>query len=81
MKMNDVSIFIQDKIQDDIWDFTERTGPETDFTPELIKNYVEGLIRSGSLHDDWEDEQDKCLHDIENAQWDLITKNINDMEY
>ena len=80
--MNYVSRFIQDKIQDDIWDFIERRGPETDFTPEEIKSYVEALIRSGSLyHDDLTEDEDKCLHDIENAQWDLITKNINDMEY
>ena len=80
MEMNDVSIFIQEEIQDDIWDFIERS-PETDFTPEKIKIYVEALIRNGLLHDYWVDEQYKCLHDIENAQWDLITKNINDMEY
>ena len=78
MKMNDVSQFIQEKIQDDFWDYTERS-PETDCTPELMKNYVESLIRYGSLHD--EDEDFPYLDDIENAQWDLITKNINDMEY
>ena len=82
MEMNDVSIFIQEEIQDDIWDFIERRGPETDFTPEEIKSFVEALIRNGLLyHDDFTEDDEKCLDDIENAQWDLITKNINDMEY
>ena len=79
--MNYVSIFILDEIKDDIWDFIERS-PETDFTPEEIKSYVEDLIRNGLLyHDDLTEDEDKCLHDIENAQWDLIAKYINDMEY
>ena len=80
MKMNYVSRFIQQKTKDGFWECIERS-PEIVCTPEDIKNYVEGLIRNGLLHDYWEDEQDKCLDDIENAQWDLITKNINDMEY
>ena len=78
MKMNDVSLIILDEIQGSFYDDFESSP---DVSPEWMKDYVETLIRSGSLHDDWEDEQDKWLHDIENAQWDLIAKYINDMEY
>ena len=76
--MNDVSIFILQNIYGTFYDDFESSP---DVSPQYMKDYVETLIRSGSLHDDWEDEQDKCLHDIKNAQWDLIAKYINDMEY
>ena len=76
--MNDVSLIILDEIQGSFYDNFESSP---DVSPQWMKHHVEGLIRNGSLHDDWEDEQDKWLHDIENAQWDLIVKYINDMEY
>ena len=76
--MNYVSRFILNEIYGSFYDDFESSP---DVFPQWMKHYVETLIRSGSLHDDWENEQDKCLHDIENAQWDLIAKHINDMEY
>ena len=78
MKMNDVSIFILNEIYGS---FHDDCDSSPDVSPQWLKHDVETLIRSGLLHDDWENEQDKCLHDIENAQWDLIAKYINDMEY